>query len=103
MSEENTMNIGPSPAYCAACRYVLGGDDPRTVIGAIRQGGRPIERVHDIHVAILAVLEMGPDAAAQDIARMLGSRRDVRAMPAADRKAAHELAVALTASGGPAQ
>jgi hypothetical protein len=95
---DDFIDITPPPAFCAACRYVLGADDPATVFGAIRRGGKPIKRVELIHAAILLVQAMGPNAPARDIAQALSRQRDLRKFSAADRKAAHELAVALTAS-----
>jgi len=41
------MDITPSPAFCAACRIVLGGDTPNIVLPALRTAiGHEIRRIH---------------------------------------------------------
>jgi hypothetical protein len=48
------MDIGPTPELREACRRVLGGDDPATVIDAIRAGDARWRRVQEVHAEILA-------------------------------------------------
>ena len=63
--KETQMDITPSPAFCAACRIVLGGDTPdRALRTELR---RAIERVHrDIVDGRRAVvLPLDPPAGAQ--------------------------------------
>jgi hypothetical protein len=48
------MDIRPTPEFLEACRRVLGGDDPATVLGAMRNDDpEPFNRVRDLHAEIL--------------------------------------------------
>ena len=52
--EKTMMDIGPTPEFREACRLVLGGDDPATVIGARQAANqRPWESVLRVHEEIL--------------------------------------------------
>lgn len=50
------MDISPTPEVRAACRIVLGGDDPATVIGALQaEDLGPWQRVSAVHDAIIGL------------------------------------------------
>jgi hypothetical protein len=42
-------DITPTPEFREACRAVLGGDDPATVLGAIARGDQRIGEVREMH------------------------------------------------------
>jgi hypothetical protein len=48
------MDIKPTPEFCTACRIVLGGDDPATVLTAIREDDPRFEQVLRLHAEIVA-------------------------------------------------
>jgi hypothetical protein len=88
-NESFKINIGPSPEYCAAARYVLGGDDPATVLGAIINRDPRQARVGSIHAAIVYLNEGRPPS---------GLRRFDPTLKSRDAKVAVQLAAALKAS-----
>jgi hypothetical protein len=55
------MNIKPTPEFLEACRRVLGADDPRTVITAMRAGGPVIDELRTVHAEIVAQKQPAQD------------------------------------------
>lgn len=91
------MHIGPSPEYCAAARYVLGGDSLAHIIDAIRRGGPLQLRVALIHNALVDIKDLNTPGPA-DISDLLDDHREYKRLSKRDRHAIHELACALKAS-----
>src|SRR5215468_7197817 len=94
------LDVGPSPAYRAACRYVLGGDDPATVIGSIRRGRRTQMRVLGVHAVIVLANSEWAALVMPEVLTRNDQRRDLGFLSQRDRNVAYELAVALRASEG---
>lgn len=47
------MDIGPTPEFREACRHILGGDDPATVLGAMRNDDPRMEDVRALHADLV--------------------------------------------------
>jgi hypothetical protein len=62
------ITITPTPEFRAACRIVLGGNDPATVIGAMRDDDRyRWAQVQSVHAAIVQLRKLqDPTIAAVD-------------------------------------
>jgi len=58
------MDITPTPEFLEACRRVLGGDDPATVLGAIRRDDRRMNEVYAIHADLVRSKQEGTPCAA---------------------------------------
>ena len=51
------MDITPAPEFLEACRRVLGGDDPATVLGVIINGDPRMRQVRAVHADLLLIEE----------------------------------------------
>ena len=51
------MDIKPAPEFLDACRRVLGGDDPATVLSAMANGDRRMDQVRAVHAELLLIKE----------------------------------------------
>ena len=51
------MNIKPAPEFLEACRRVLGGDDPATVLSAMINGDPRMDQVRAVHADLLLIEE----------------------------------------------
>jgi hypothetical protein len=48
------MNISPSPEFLAACKQVLGADDPATVLQVLQSRDQQlVDRIREAHVDIV--------------------------------------------------
>jgi|SRR6516164_6689579 len=54
-SRERTfiMDITPTPEFLEACRRILGGDDPATVLGAMMDGDPRMDYVRALHADLV--------------------------------------------------
>jgi hypothetical protein len=48
-ARQTMTDMSPTPEFREACRAVLGGDDPATVLGAIARGDQRIGEVREMH------------------------------------------------------